>query len=68
MVKTYDNVMIAKQKQSGMICLATQCSVDRLSSIVDLTKNWNGPISIAVYVAGKELYYLQGRFTLNVMC
>ncbi|VVC38247.1 Hypothetical protein CINCED_3A014207 [Cinara cedri] len=59
MVKTYDNVMIAEQKQSGMVCLATQCSVDRLSSIVDMAKNWNGPISIAVYVAGEELYYLQ---------
>lgn len=62
LVKTFDNVITAEQKPSGMICLATQCSLDRLQSIVELAKNWNGPISTAVYVAGEELYYLQGRF------
>lgn len=62
LVKTFDNVITAEQKPSGMVCLATQCSLDRLQSIVELAKNWNGPISTAVYVAGEELYYLQGRF------
>lgn len=61
MVKTFDNVILAEQKQNGMVCLATQCSVDRLPTIVELAKNWNGPISIAIYVAGDELYYLQGK-------
>jgi len=64
MVKTFDNVIIAEQEPSGMVCLATQCSVDRLHSIVELAKNWNGSISTAIYVAGEELYYLQGRFIL----
>lgn len=67
MVKTFDNVILAEQKQNGMVCLATQCSVDRLQSIVELSKNWNGPISAAIYVAGEELFHLQGRifwFTL----
>lgn len=64
LVKTYDNVIIAEQNQNGMVCLATQCSIDRLPSIVELSKNWNGPISTAIYVAGEELYYLQGRFKL----
>lgn len=65
MVKTFDNVIIAEQKPSGMVCLATQCSVDRLHSIVELAKNWNGSISTAIYVAGEELYYLQGRFIVD---
>lgn len=60
MVKTFDNVIMAEQKQNGMVCLATQCSVDRLPAIIELAKNWNGPISTAIYVAGEELYYLQG--------
>lgn len=64
MVKTFDNVILAEQKQSGMVCLATQCSVDRLTSIVELANNWNGPISTAIYVAGEELYYLQGRYNI----
>ncbi|XP_060842012.1 beta-1,4-glucuronyltransferase 1-like [Rhopalosiphum padi] len=59
MVKTFDNVIIAEQKPNGMVCLATQCSVDRLHSIVELANNWNGSISTAIYVAGEELYYLQ---------
>jgi len=62
MIKTFDNVIIAEQKQNGMVCLATQCSIDRLPSIIELSKNWNGPISTAIYAAGEELYYLQGRF------
>jgi len=66
MVKTFDNVIIAEQEPSGMVCLATQCSVDRLHSIVELAKNWNGSISTAIYVAGEELYYLQGRFILHL--
>jgi len=65
MVKTFDNVIIAEQEPSGMVCLATQCSVDRLHSIVELSKYWNGSISIAIYVAGEELYYLQGRFIFH---
>jgi len=68
MVKMFDNVIIAEQKPSGMVCLATQCSVDRLHSIVELAKNWNGSISTAIYVAGEELYYLQGRFILQMDC
>lgn len=66
MVKTFDNVIMAEQKSSGMVCLATQCSIDRLSSVIELAKNWNGPMSIAIYVAGEELYYLQGKLILKV--
>lgn len=60
MVKTFDNVVMAEQKQNGMVCLATQCSLDRLQSLVELSKNWNGPISTAIFAAGEELHYLQG--------
>lgn len=67
MVKTFDNVIIAEQKQSGMVCLATQCSVDRLPSIIELANNWNGPISTAIYVAGEELYYLQGELVVVIL-
>ncbi|XP_050443420.1 beta-1,4-glucuronyltransferase 1-like [Adelges cooleyi] len=59
MIKTFDNVLLAEHKQDGMICLATQSSFDRLFNIVELAGNWNGPISMAVYAAGDELFYLQ---------
>lgn len=66
MVKTFDNVVTAERNQSGLVCLATQCSVDRLSSVVELAKNWNGPVSVAIYVAGEELYYLLGKFVRHI--
>ncbi|XP_050521739.1 beta-1,4-glucuronyltransferase 1 isoform X2 [Daktulosphaira vitifoliae] len=49
----------AEKETNGMVCLATQCSLDRLFSIVELVENWNGPISAAVYAAGEELYFVQ---------
>lgn len=42
------------------VCLATQSSLERLYSLVSVAHHWNGPISLAVFVAGNdELYLLQ---------
>lgn len=42
------------------VCLATQSSLERLYSLVNVAQNWAGSISLAVYVAGDdELYLLQ---------
>lgn len=42
------------------VCLATQSSLERLHSLVSVSKHWTGPISLAVFVAGDdELYLLQ---------
>lgn len=42
------------------VCLATQSSLERLYSLVSVVEHWNGPISLAVFVAGNdELYLLQ---------
>lgn len=42
------------------VCLATQSSLERLYSLVSVAEHWNGPISLAVFVAGNdELYLLQ---------
>ena len=40
---------------SRALCLGAQTSVDRLYELVELVKNWSGPMSIAVFVPDKEL-------------
>jgi len=40
---------------SRSLCLGAQTSVDRLYELVELVKNWGGPLSIAVFVPGVEL-------------
>jgi N-acetyllactosaminide beta-1,3-N-acetylglucosaminyltransferase len=37
------------------VSVATQSSLEKLHSIVDLSRHWTGPISLAVFVAGEEL-------------
>ncbi|XP_037806963.1 beta-1,4-glucuronyltransferase 1 [Lucilia sericata] len=39
---------------SGLVCLATQTSVERLLSVAEVAKKWLGPISVAVFVSGSE--------------
>lgn len=36
---------------AGEVCLATQSSLDRLHTLVELAQLWNGPLSLAVFVA-----------------
>ena len=40
---------------SRALCLGAQTSVDRLYELVELGKNWSGPMSIAVFVPDIEL-------------
>ena len=40
---------------SRALCLGAQTSVDRLYELVELVKNWSGPMSIAVFVPDIEL-------------
>lgn len=56
--KLFDNIIIGKQyavlSRIFGTCLATQSSLERLSSIVEVARHWNGPISLAVFAAGSE--------------
>lgn len=74
MFRLYDNVIVG-QKFTALskyynVTLATQSSLERLSSIVQVAYHWAGPISISVYAAGNEefnllllyLHYLQQCF------
>ena len=37
------------------ILLVTQCSIDRIQLIEELSNHWNGPISIALYLSDAEV-------------
>ena len=36
------------------VSIATQSSLEKLHSIVEISRHWNGPILLAVFVAGDE--------------
>ncbi|XP_021928927.1 beta-1,4-glucuronyltransferase 1-like isoform X2 [Zootermopsis nevadensis] len=36
------------------VCLATQGSLEKLHSLVSVTENWSGPVSVSVFTAGEE--------------
>uniref|UniRef100_A0A1I8MFG4 Beta-1,4-glucuronyltransferase 1 n=1 Tax=Musca domestica TaxID=7370 RepID=A0A1I8MFG4_MUSDO len=53
----------------SLICLATQTSVERLHSLAEVAKQFQGPISIAVFVAGNdEFTILQYYVTYLRLC
>lgn len=54
---------------SSLVCLATQTSVERLLSVAEVAKKWQGPISVAVFVAGSdEFTILQHYITYLRLC
>jgi N-acetyllactosaminide beta-1,3-N-acetylglucosaminyltransferase len=50
------------------VSIATQTSLDRLHSIVDVSRHWTGPISLAVFVAGEELRLTEIYITYLRQC
>ena len=40
--------------QKYTVSIATQSSLEKLHSIVEVSRHWTGPISLAVFVAGEE--------------
>lgn len=56
--KLYDRVFVGDRyietSEEFLVCLATQSSIERLSSLVQVTSNWHGPISAALFAAGDD--------------
>lgn len=56
--KLYDNVIVGSKYQQlsdeYYTCLATQSSLEKLISLIEVTKYWSGPISAAIFAAGDE--------------
>ncbi|KAJ9597487.1 hypothetical protein L9F63_011647, partial [Diploptera punctata] len=49
----------AELSEKYSVCLATQSSLEKLQSLVQVAHHWTGPISAAVFAAGDEYHLLQ---------
>uniref|UniRef100_A0A1A9W115 Beta-1,4-glucuronyltransferase 1 n=1 Tax=Glossina brevipalpis TaxID=37001 RepID=A0A1A9W115_9MUSC len=71
--KIIDFALIGEQYEQSsaksLVCLATQSSVERVYSLAEATKQWRGPVSVAVFVAGSdEFSILQYYVTYLRLC
>jgi hypothetical protein len=56
--KLFDNIVVGERfaalSDHHKTCLATQSSLDKLASLIEVSANWNGPISLATFAASDE--------------
>ena len=66
--KTFDSVMVGDKfgdlSQTSKVCLATQTSVEKLYSLVQVVHHWLGPVSVALFVAGDEEFEVLQRYLI----
>lgn len=54
--------LFTELSESFSVCLATQTSLEKVHSLVQVAHHWNGPISAALFAAGDEEFsILQGQ-------
>ncbi|XP_068082906.1 beta-1,4-glucuronyltransferase 1 [Anabrus simplex] len=60
--KMFDFVVVGERfselSEKFSVCLATQSSIEKLQSLVQVAHHWSGPISAAMFVAGDDEYKL----------
>lgn len=56
--KLFDNVIVGSKfvelSEQFLTTLATQSSMDKLISLIQVSKHWSGPISVAVFAVGDD--------------
>ncbi|XP_018359680.1 PREDICTED: beta-1,4-glucuronyltransferase 1 [Trachymyrmex cornetzi] len=64
--RMYDSVLVGSRftelSQTYRVCLATQSSVEKLHSLVQVALHWTGPMSVALYAAGDEEFEVLQRY------
>ncbi|KAH0950585.1 hypothetical protein HN011_006998 [Eciton burchellii] len=64
--RTFDSVLVgnhfADLSQTHRVCLATQSSVEKLHSLVQVALHWTGPMSVALYAAGDDEFEVLQRY------
>ncbi|XP_075234246.1 beta-1,4-glucuronyltransferase 1 isoform X2 [Lycorma delicatula] len=62
MYKMFDGAVVGEKygdvSQKYSVCLATQSSIEKMYSIVEVSQHWTGPISVALFAAGDMEYKL----------
>lgn len=58
MFRSFDSILVGadffSSSERSKVCLATQSSVEKLFSLVQVMHHWSGPMSVALYAAGDE--------------
>ena len=66
--KTFDAVLVGDKfsdlSQTSKVCLATQTSVEKLHSLVQVVHHWSGPLSVALFAAGDEELEILQRYLI----
>ncbi|XP_043672949.1 beta-1,4-glucuronyltransferase 1 [Vespula pensylvanica] len=66
--KTFDSIFVGSRfselSQMYRVCLATQSSIEKLYSIVEVAHQWTGSMSVALYAAGDEEFEVLQKYLL----
>lgn len=58
MYKLFDNIIVGSKftelSEQYLTTLASQSSLDKLISLIEVSKHWSGPISVAVFAVGDD--------------
>lgn len=64
--RMFDSVMTGSRfielSESNRVCLATQTSLEKLHSLVQVVHQWSGTISVALYAAGDEEFEVMQKY------
>ncbi|CAB0031614.1 unnamed protein product [Trichogramma brassicae] len=64
--RSWDAVLVGTQyvelSASHRVCLATQSSLEKLHSLVQVAHQWQGPLSLGLFVAGDEEFEAAQRY------
>lgn len=56
--KLFDNILVGERYSALNVihktCLATQSSLEKIVSLIEVSTNWNGPISLATFATSDE--------------
>ncbi|KAJ8942831.1 hypothetical protein NQ318_022846 [Aromia moschata] len=56
--KLFDSVVVGQKyvllNELYKTCLATQSSIEKMASLIEVSSHWNGPISLATFAASEE--------------
>ncbi|XP_014210479.1 beta-1,4-glucuronyltransferase 1 [Copidosoma floridanum] len=66
LLQAFDAALVGTQfaelSSRARVCLATQSSLEKLGSLVQVVHQWTGPLSVALYAAGDEEFDLLQRY------
>ena len=64
--KSFDAALVGSQyselSDKSKVCLATQSSLEKLHSLVQVVHQWQGPISMGLYVSGDEEFEVAQKY------